>query len=68
MVMKLEEHDAEPPADRIHSFVGILIANRTKIRAHGCPTGIVAVVGGCRLWGFGNLEPVDRAGAHDAAV
>jgi TetR/AcrR family transcriptional repressor of nem operon len=33
------ERDAESPAERIRSFVRILIANRTKIMAHGCPVG-----------------------------
>lgn len=33
------EQGAAAPADRIRSFVGMLIANRTKIMAHGCPVG-----------------------------
>lgn len=33
------EQDAASPADRIQSFVHILIANRTKIMAYGCPVG-----------------------------
>lgn len=33
------EQDAESPSDRILSFVHILIANRTKIMAYGCPVG-----------------------------
>lgn len=33
------EHNAVSPADRIRAFVHILIANRTKIMAHGCPVG-----------------------------
>lgn len=33
------ERDADSPAERIRSFVRILIANRTKIMAHGCPVG-----------------------------
>jgi AcrR family transcriptional regulator len=33
------EQAAPSPAERIRSFVRILIANRTKIMAHGCPVG-----------------------------
>lgn len=33
------EQDTELPSDRILSFVHILIANRTKIMAYGCPVG-----------------------------
>lgn len=33
------EQAAPSPAERIRSFVHILIANRTKIMAHGCPVG-----------------------------
>ena len=33
------EKDAASPEERIRSFVHILIANRTKIMAHGCPVG-----------------------------
>lgn len=33
------ERDADSPADRIRSFVHILIRNRTKIMAYGCPVG-----------------------------
>lgn len=33
------EQDAASPGERIRSFVHILIANRTKIMAHGCPVG-----------------------------
>lgn len=33
------EQDTESPSDRILSFVHILIANRTKIMAYGCPVG-----------------------------
>lgn len=37
----LERWDAEgeTPADRIRSFVGMLVANRRKIMRHGCPVG-----------------------------
>ncbi len=37
----LERWEAEgsSPAERIHGFVGILIANRKSIMAHGCPVG-----------------------------
>lgn len=33
------EHDGQHPADRIRSFIHILIANRAKIMLHGCPVG-----------------------------
>lgn len=33
------EQDAPSPADRIRSFIHILIANGTQIMAHGCPAG-----------------------------
>lgn len=33
------EEEGEEPADRVRSFVHILIANRAKIMAHGCPVG-----------------------------
>ncbi|MCF3642700.1 TetR/AcrR family transcriptional regulator [Rhizobium sp. TRM95111] len=33
------EQDAASPGERIRSFVHLLIANRTKIMAHGCPVG-----------------------------
>jgi hypothetical protein len=33
------EVDAETPADRIRSFIDILIMNRSKIKRYGCPVG-----------------------------
>lgn len=33
------EVEGETPADRIRSFIGILIMNSTSIRRHGCPVG-----------------------------
>lgn len=33
------EQDATSPGERIRSFVHVLLANRTKIMAHGCPVG-----------------------------
>ncbi|MFC6490483.1 TetR/AcrR family transcriptional regulator [Nitratireductor sp. GCM10026969] len=33
------EDEGEGPADRIRSFIRIVIANRTKIMAYGCPVG-----------------------------
>ncbi|MFA5123637.1 TetR/AcrR family transcriptional regulator [Zavarzinia sp.] len=33
------EQDASAPADRIRRFVHILVMNRAKIMAHGCPVG-----------------------------
>lgn len=38
MLAEWEGND-EDPADRIRSFIHILIANRTKIMRHGCPVG-----------------------------
>ncbi len=33
------EHEGKHPADRIRSFIHILIMNRTKIKRYGCPVG-----------------------------
>ena len=33
------EAEGQLPANRIRSFIGILIANRTKIMRYGCPVG-----------------------------
>jgi len=33
------ELEGETPADRIRSFINILIANRAKIKRYGCPVG-----------------------------
>src|SRR5688500_14471426 len=33
------EREASAPADRIRSFIHILIANRADIKRHGCPVG-----------------------------
>lgn len=33
------EREGRRPEERIRSFVGILIANQTKIMRHGCPVG-----------------------------
>ena len=33
------EIDAETPAERIRSFINILIMNRSKIKRYGCPVG-----------------------------
>jgi AcrR family transcriptional regulator len=35
----LDRWEAQSPADRIRSFIRILIANRTDIRRYGCPVG-----------------------------
>lgn len=51
------EQDAESPAERIRSFVHILIANRTKIMAHGCPIGTLC----------NELAKLDHAAKGDAA-
>ena len=36
------EDEGEQPADRIRSFINILIANRAKIKRYGCPVGTLA--------------------------
>ncbi|MFC5508122.1 TetR/AcrR family transcriptional regulator [Bosea massiliensis] len=36
------EEAASQPAERIRSFVHILIMNKTKIMAHGCPVGTLS--------------------------
>lgn len=51
------EEDGEEPADRIRSFVHILIANRAKIMAHGCPVGSLC----------NELAKLDHAAKDDAA-
>jgi AcrR family transcriptional regulator len=51
------EQDAESPADRMRSFVRILIANRAKIMAHGCPVGTLC----------NELAKLDHAAKDDAA-
>lgn len=33
------ENEGKSPADRIRSFIHILIMNRTKIKRYGCPVG-----------------------------
>jgi AcrR family transcriptional regulator len=33
------EREAREPADRIRSFINILVANRADIKRHGCPVG-----------------------------
>lgn len=38
-MLDMWEVQGETPADRIRSFFNILIMNRTKIKAHGCPVG-----------------------------
>lgn len=38
-MLELWESEGDNPADRIRCFINILIANRTKIMAHGCPVG-----------------------------
>ncbi|APH54529.1 Transcriptional regulator, TetR family [Granulibacter bethesdensis] len=50
------EKNVEAPADRIRSFIGILIANRTKIMAHGCPVGTLC----------NELAKLDHAAKDDA--
>lgn len=51
------DQDAASPADRILSFVHILIANRTKIMAYGCPVGTLC----------NELAKLDHLAKDDAA-
>lgn len=51
------EQDTGSPKDRIRSFVHILIANRTKIMAHGCPVGTLC----------NELAKLDHAAKDNAA-
>ncbi|MDQ0504143.1 TetR/AcrR family transcriptional regulator [Xanthobacter agilis] len=51
------EQDTESPTDRIRSFVHILIANRMKIMAHGCPVGTLC----------NELAKLDHTAKGDAA-
>ncbi|MCG8512112.1 MAG: TetR/AcrR family transcriptional regulator [Rhodospirillales bacterium] len=37
------ESESEKPADRIRSFIHILIANRDKIKRYGCPVGTLGM-------------------------
>jgi AcrR family transcriptional regulator len=36
------ERESEDPADRVRSFIHILIANRADIRRYGCPVGTLS--------------------------
>lgn len=51
------QQDIASPAERIVSFVHILIANRTKIMMHGCPIGTLC----------SELAKLDHAAQGDAA-
>lgn len=51
------EDAGESPADRIRSFVRILVENRTKIMAHGCPVGTLCA----------ELSKLEHAARDDAA-
>jgi len=51
------ERDSASPVDRIHSFVHILIMNRTKIMAYGCPVGTLC----------NELAKLEHAAKEDAA-
>lgn len=39
MLLERWERDGKTPAERIRSFIHILIMNRTKIKNYGCPVG-----------------------------
>jgi TetR/AcrR family transcriptional regulator, transcriptional repressor for nem operon len=51
------EAEAKTPADRIRSFIRILIANRAKIMRYGCPVGTLC----------GELAKLDHAAKADAS-
>lgn len=50
------EHNGETPADRIRSFIHILIMNQAKIKQYGCPVGTLC----------GELAKLDHASQADA--
>lgn len=50
------EKSGQEPADRIRSFIAILIANRPKIMLHGCPVGTLCA----------ELAKLDHAAQADA--
>lgn len=56
-MLEVWKQDAASPEERILSFVHILIANRTKIMAHGCPVGTLC----------NELAKLDHAAKDDAA-
>ncbi len=51
------EKDGDHPADRIRSFIHILIANRAKIMAYGCPVGTLCAE-------LAKLDHASQAGAN----
>jgi len=51
------EQEASNPTDSIRSFLHILIMNRTKIMAHGCPVGTLC----------NELAKLDHAAQRDAS-
>lgn len=57
VMLEAWEQDAASPEERILSFVHILIVNRTKIMAHGCPVGTLC----------NELAKLDHAARDDAA-
>ncbi|WP_306866255.1 TetR/AcrR family transcriptional regulator [Neorhizobium galegae] len=52
------EAESETPAERIRSFINILIVNRTKIMAYGCPVGSLC----------NELAKLDHVAKTDAAA
>lgn len=42
MMLERWEVEGETPADRIRSFIGILVANRADIKRYGCPVGTLS--------------------------
>ena len=50
------ETDGQGPADRIRSFIRILIANQTQIMQYGCPVGTLST----------ELAKLDHAARSDA--
>lgn len=56
-MLEVWKQEAASPAERILSFVHILIANRTEIMAYGCPVGTLC----------NELAKLDHAAKDDAA-
>ncbi|WNJ99214.1 TetR/AcrR family transcriptional regulator [Thalassospiraceae bacterium LMO-JJ14] len=41
-MLKAWENESDDPAERIRSFINILIVNRAKIKRYGCPVGTLS--------------------------
>lgn len=55
-MFKLWESQSKEPAERIRSFINILIMNRAKIKRYGCPVGTLC----------GELVKLEHASAREA--